>query len=320
MNKKLRFGILSTAKIAREHVIPAIQQSRYAEVTAIASRNIDQARAVAKEAGIPAWYGSYEALLGSPEIDAIYNPLPNHLHVPWSLRAMEKGKHILCEKPIGTDSRDACSLLEASRAYPDVYIMEAFMYRFHPRWIDVRKCIEDGHIGQPIMLHAFFSFFNDDPKDIRNKYASQGGGGLLDIGCYCVSCARMVFGEEPKSVSGSLFNDPSSGVDYIASGVLTFSKGTSVFSCSMRSPFHQYVKIFGTKGHIYLDHPFNPPADQSVHMELYDGEQTVRRSYAPCNQFTLQADGFAEAVLNKQPVPFPLEDAVSNMDVLSKLA
>ena len=222
---KVRWGIISTAKIGRLKVIPGIQKSDICEVTAISSRNQQQADEAAQKLGIPKAYGSYEALLADPDIDAIYNPLPNHMHVDWSIKAIEAGKHVLCEKPIGLDTTDAQRLLSKSQEYPNLKVMEAFMYRFHPQWIKAKELVKNGSIGEVKTVQSFFSYFNVDPNNIRNK-ADIGGGGLMDIGCYCISFPRFIFEEEPLRAVGLLDYDPVMKTDRIASGMMDFQKAS----------------------------------------------------------------------------------------------
>ena len=316
--KKVRFGILSSAKIGVEQVIPAMMNGSFCEVTAIASRNPQKAAAVAAELGIAKHYGSYDDLLADPEIDAVYNPLPNHLHVPLTLQALRSGKHVLCEKPVALSAVEAQELLEQSRNYPGLKIMEAFMYRFHPRWDRIKELISQGEIGEIKAVHSFFSYFNDDPENIRND-ASMGGGGLMDIGCYSISSARYIFGKEPVAVAGVTQLDDAFGVDRLASGLLDFGSGTCVFSCTMRSPKYQYLKVFGTHGHIHVPWPFNPEMDRDSELSITIGDKSRVESFPPANHYTLQGDHFARSILDDTPVPTPLEDAVANMEVIDAI-
>ncbi len=316
--KKIRFGILSTAKIGIKMVIPAMQKGTKCEITGIASRDRDRAESAAASLGIPKHYGSYEAILDDPEIDAIYNPLPNHLHVPLTLKAMDAGKHVLCEKPVAMSAEEAEQLLAASISFPGLKVMEAFMYRFQPRWDRVKTLVDDGTIGELKAVHSFFSYYNDDPQDIRNV-AVMGGGGLMDIGCYSINGARYLFGREPQHVSGVTEMDPEFGVDRLASGLLDFGSGTSVFTCTMRSPNYQYMKIFGTRGHIHMEWPFNPELDKESHLTLTVNDTTKTETFAPVNHYTIQGDRFSEAIINNTPVPTPLEDAAANMKVIEAI-
>ena len=246
--KKVRWGIISTALIGTEKVIPAMQQGQYSEVVAISSRNLEKAQAAADELGIPRAHGSYEALLADPDVDAVYNPLPNHLHVPWSIRALEAGKHVLCEKPISMDLAEAEYLLAESKKYPHLKIMEAFMYRLHPQWQRAKQLVAEGAIGELQTVQSFFSYFNDDPDNIRN-IKEMGGGGLMDIGCYNISLSRFLFDAEPIRVQSQIDYDPNFGTDRIASAILEFENGTSTFTCSTQMANYQRVNIFGTAVH-----------------------------------------------------------------------
>ncbi len=311
----LRWGILGTSRIAVDKVIPALQKSGRIAVTAVASRDLQRARAVAAKLRIPHAYGSYEALLASDEVDVVYNPLPNHLHVPWSIRALEAGKHVLCEKPIGLSAAEGERLLEAARAHPRLKAMEAFMYRFHPQWLELKRIVDEGGIGELRTIHSFFSYFKDDPDDIRSR-PEFGGGGLMDIGCYNVSLSRFVYGSEPLRAVATVEFDPTLGVDRLASAVLDFGRGTSTFTCSTQLSPHQSVAVFGTAGAVELAIPFNAPQDGPTLLRHRRGGETVERTFDRADQYTLQGEAFTRAVLDDTPVPTPLEDAVANMRVL----
>jgi len=313
--QKIRWGILSTAKIGREKVIPAMQAGKYCEVTAIASRNQEQAIATAKQLNIARAYGSYEELLGDPAVDAVYIPLPNHLHVPWAIKALQAGKHVLCEKPIGLSSAEAEELLEVSKQYPQLKIMEAFMYRFHPQWQAAKKMVDDGSIGELKTIHSFFSYYNVDPANIRNK-KEIGGGGLMDIGCYCISLSRFIFNKEPGKVVGTIDHDPTLQTDRIASGILDFSTGTSTFTCSTQLIPYQRVNIFGTEARIEIEIPFNAPPNATTRLWLHTKTGTKEMTFDPVDQYTIQGDLFSQAILNDQPAPTSLTDAVENMKVI----
>jgi predicted dehydrogenase len=315
---KVRWGVLSTANIGTEKVIPAMQSGRYCEIAAIASRDLDRARAAADRLGIPKAYGSYEELLADPEIDAIYNPLPNHLHVPWSIRALEAGKHVLCEKPIALTVAEAQKLLDAARERPQLKVMEAFMYRHHPQWQRARQLVADGRIGELRTIQSFFSYYNADPANVRN-IAKFGGGGLLDIGCYTISLSRFIFGSEPRRVCGIIEYDPQFKTDRLTSGVLDFGHGTSTFTCATQLTPYQRVNIFGTEGRVEIEIPFNAPADRPCRMWHQHGSEIHEIVLDVCDQYTIQGDLFSQAVLDDTPVPTPLEDAVANMKVIEAL-
>lgn len=312
---KIRWGILSTAKIGVTKVIPAIQQSNLGVVTALASRSVVKARETAGKLGIPKAYGSYDELLRDPDIDAIYNPLPNHEHVPWSLKALAAGKHVLCEKPVAIDAKEARTLLDESRKFPHLKIMEAFMYRFHPQWIKAKMLVEESRVGKLKTVHSFFSYHNADPGNIRNM-ADIGGGGLMDIGCYCISLSRFLYGSEPVRVSAIIERDPKMGIDVLTSGVLDFAVGTATFTCATQLVPHQRVNIFGADGRIEIEIPFNAPPDKMTRLWLHDKSGIEEFAFDPCDQYTLQADAFAKAVIDKTPVPTGLEDALANMKVI----
>ncbi|MCU7550321.1 Gfo/Idh/MocA family oxidoreductase [Chitinophagaceae bacterium LB-8] len=315
---KIRWGILSTAKIGREKVIPALQKGKYCDVIAIASRNIEQAQAAAKALGIPKVYGTYEELLSDSDINAIYIPLPNHMHVEWAMKALEAGKHVLCEKPIGLSSAEAIKLLDAAQQMPHLKIMEAFMYRFHPQWQHVKKLVDDGSIGTLKTVQSFFSYYNVDMNNIRNR-KDAGGGGIMDIGCYCISIARFLFNREPERVVGTVEYDPNSQTDRLASGILDFSTGTSTFTCSTQLMPYQRVNILGTEGRIEIEIPVNAPPDKPTRIWLHLKEGTEEIVFDPVDQYTLQGDAFSKAILENTPVPTDLEDAINNMKVIEAL-
>jgi predicted dehydrogenase len=313
--RKVRWGILSTANIGLQKVIPAMQRGRLCEVCAIASRDEARARAAAVQLTIPKAYGTYETLLADPEIDAIYNPMPNHLHVPWSIKALEAGKHVLCEKPIALTAAEAQTLVDTGKRFPNLKLMEAFMYRFHPQWQQALELVRTGHIGMLRTIHSFFSYHNVDPTNVRNQ-AELGGGGLMDIGCYNISLSRFVFGAEPQRVCGIVEYDPVFKTDRLASGIMDFGNGTATFSCSTQLASYQRVNIFGTAGRIEIEIPFNAPTDRTCRMWHYVGEHIREIMLDTCDQYTIQGDLFAKAILEDTPVPTPIEDAVANMRVL----
>jgi len=317
-HKKIRWGVLGVAKIATERVIPAMQECKYASITAIASRDQAKADSAASKLGIPTAYGSYEALLADSDVDAIYIPLPNHLHVPWSVKSLEAGKHVLCEKPIALTTVEAESLVAASRQHPHLKIMEAFMYRHHPQWLRARYLIASGQIGTLKTVQSFFSYYNDDPKNIRNL-PEIGGGGLMDIGCYCISLSRLLFAAEPKRVCGFIEYDPEMKTDRLSSGMLDFGNGTATFTCSTQLAPYQSVNIFGTEGRVEIEIPFNAPTNRPCKIWVTRGDDCEEIALDSCDQYEIQADLFSSAVLQDTAVPTPLEDAVNNMRVIEKL-
>ena len=309
---KVRWGILSTAKIACEKVIPAMQASKFCDVAAIASRNMEQAKTAAIRLGILKTFGSYEDLLNDAEIDAVYIPLPNHLHIPWAIKALQANKHVLCEKPIGLSVAEAKQLQATAAKKPHLKIMEAFMYRFHPQWQQAKKLVTDGAIGQLKHIESFFSYYNADASNIRNQ-KDAGGGGMMDIGCYCVSLARFIFDKEPVSIFGKVEFDKVMQTDIMASGILDFENGTATFTCSTQLMPYQRVNIFGTAGRIEIEIPFNAPPLIPTRIWLHTKAGSQETLFAAVNQYTIQADIFAQAILNNTALPTHLQDAVNNM-------
>lgn len=321
MSRKIRWGVLSTASIGVRKVLPGMQQGKYSEVAAIASRDLGKAREAAAKLGIPTAYGSYEELLEDASIDAIYNPLPNQLHVPWTIKAAEAGKHVLCEKPLSLTVAEAESLLKV-RERTSVKIGEAFMIRSHPQWLRVKALIDEGRIGQLRCVMGCFSYHNVDPKNIRNNTES-GGGALYDIGGYCIQAARYTFGAEPKRVVGCIDRDPTMQIDRLTSGILEFSAGQSIFTCSTQFVPYQRVQFFGTKGRIEIEIPFNAPNDRPTRIFIDGGElfgaQRVTEEFPVCDQYTLQGDEFSKAILEDTDVPVSLEEAIRNMKVIEAI-
>ena len=314
--KKIRWGVLSTAKIGTEKVIPAMQLGKYCKFTSIASRQLEKAQAAARRLGIEKAYGSYEELLADCDVDAVYLPLPNHLHVPWAIKALKAGKHVLCEKPIGLNAAEAQELLEVSRKFPRLKVMEAFMYRHHPQWQWVKKRISEGKIGELRTIQSFSSYYKIDPNNIRNK-ADMGGGGLMDHGCYSISISRFIFGTEPWRVCGIMEEDPEMKIDRLTSGILEFASGTSTFTCATQLVPYIRLNIFGTKGRIEID--YSVPPDRPCKILHGDDTRIEEVILEICNQYTIQGDLFSRAVLEDREVPVPLEDAVANMQVIDAL-
>jgi predicted dehydrogenase len=315
---KVRWGIISTAKIGREKVIPAMQQSAYCHVIAIASRNKEEAQNVARNLNIPKAYGSYEELLDDAEVDAVYIPLPNHMHVPWAIKAIEKGKHVLCEKPIALSAGEAQTLLNAAQQKPQLKIMEAFMYRFHPQWVKSKQLVSEGALGELKTIQSFFSYYNVDENNIRN-IKEAGGGGLMDIGCYCISLSRFLYDSEPQRVSGIVDYNPKSGTDHMASGILDFGSGTATFTCSTQAAPYQRVNIIGAEGRIEIEIPFNAPPDVQTRIWLFSKGGKEEITFDAVDQYSLQGDLFSKAILDHSEVPTPLIDAVNNMKVIEAI-
>ena len=322
MTRKVRWGILSTAAIAVNKVIPAMQHGDWSEVLAIASRDINKATNVAQRLGISKAYGTYEELLADNEIEAIYNPLPNHLHVPWTIRAAEAGKHVLCEKPIGLNMKEAAQLL-AVRDRTGVKIQEAFMVKTHPQWISVLELIKSGRIGELRSINGFFSYFNSDPQNIRNKL-EVGGGGIMDVGCYAITISRFIFRHEPQRVIGLIQRDPHLNIDRLASVILDFPAGQASFTCGTQIVPYQRMQLCGTRGRIEVEIPFNAPADKPTRIFIHDGADLGGNSpevkeFAICDQYTIQGDLFSRAILENSMQAIPLEDAVKNMAAIDAL-
>ena len=316
---KLRWGVLGVARIATVKVIPAMQRSTECEITAIASRDAAKAEDAAHTLNIPKAYGSYEDLLADPDIDAIYNPLPNHMHVPWSIRAAEAGKHVLCEKPLGMNLGEVRELI-AVRDRTGVTIGEAFMVQVHPQWVRTTELVRGGRIGALRFAMVSYGYYNDKPQNIRNVPAF-GGGGLMDIGCYPIKVSRMVFGEEPRRVAATLRHDPAMGIDTVTAAILDYPSGPCHFSCGTQVVPHQTVQFFGTRGRIELEIPFNAIPNERSSILVDDGRDLTGggveiEKFAPCDQYTLQGDAFARAVRERTPPPVPLEDSVRTMAVI----
>ncbi len=316
--RKIHWGVLSTARIGLQKVLPAMQLGPHCDILAIASRNLESAKQAAAQLGIPKVYGSYEDLLNDPEVEAIYNPLPNHLHVPWSIKAIEAGKHVLCEKPMATSASELQQLIDVANAHPQIKVMEAFMYRQHSQWLKARELAESGKIGEVRTLHSFISFFNNDAGNVRNK-PEMGGGTLFDVGCYSVSIPRFIFGAEPKRVCAHMDIDPDFKIDRMISGILDFELRTSSFTCSMQLVRHQNATIFGTEGKIEIELPLNPLPERPAKIFLQQGSATKEIPIEICNQFTLQGDAFSLAIINDTPVAVSLEDSLANMKVIAAL-
>ena len=319
---KLRWGILSTAKIGLEHVIPAMQRGQLTTVNAIASRDLAKAQQAASQLNIPKAYGSYEELLADPEIDAIYNPLPNHLHIPWTAKAAEAGKHVLCEKPLSLTAAEAETLLEV-RARTGVQIAEAFMVNSHPQWQRVRALLEAGRIGELRAISGVYSYFNNDPANVRSK-VEWGGGGLMDIGCYLIHLSRYAFRQEPRRVVGLIERDPQLGIDRLASALLDFPGGQTAMTCGTQLLPHQQIQILGTRGCITLEIPINALPDRPARLTLDSsgdlrGAGITTKTIPACDQYTLQGDDFARAVFEGSPVQVPLEDSIQNMAVIDAI-
>ena len=319
----LRWGVLSTAQIGLNHVVPAIQASRHGRVVAIASRALGPAEAAAAAHGIPTAHGSYEAVLADPSVEAVYNPLPNHLHKEWTIRALEAGKHVLCEKPIGLDAAEAEEIARVAQR-TGLQVAEAFMVRHHPQWLTARRLLREGRIGALRAYQVAFTYHLTDPLNIRNQ-AGIGGGGLYDVGCYAVSTARFLFEAEPERVVAAFDHDPEMGVDRLTSGLALFPGGGQLsFTCGTQAALTQSALLIGETGRIRLDIPFNAPIDRPTRLTVDDGRDLLGTGaevieFPPCDQYALQADAFARAVRLGETGEWSPADAVANMRVLDAL-
>ena len=321
---KVRWGILSTANIGMTKVTPAIQQAENCEVVAIASRSEEQAQGAAKQLSIPGFYASYEALLEADEVDAVYIPLPNNLHHEWTIKAAATGKHVLCEKPIGLSAAEGEEMAAACEE-AGVKLEEAFMYRHHPTWVEAVRLLGSGAIGELQAVQSWFSYFNDDPNNIRNR-VQLGGGAIMDIGCYCINLSRMLFEAEPTRVEAAVRRDPTMGIDIVSSAVLEFpGGGQATFTCSTQAEDYQRVHIVGTHGRIDIEIPFNIPPDRETRIFVMQGgdppvppaiESLV---FSAADQYTIQARLFAQAILDDTEVPVPIDDAIANMRVIETI-
>lgn len=318
---KIKWGILGTSKLAKEKIIPAMAGNKKYEVSAIASRTLQKAREVAEDLSIPKYFGSYEELIEDPEIDIVYIPLPNDLHVEYTLKSIEAGKHVLCEKPLSLKA-EAIDRLIAARDKHKVKVGEAFMVSTHPQWIKARELVQQGGLGKVSIIHGFFSYYNVKPENIRNK-PEHGGGAMWDIGCYPVFTSRFVLGEEPVRLVASMEFDPQFGTDRLASVIMEFPSARAVFSVSTQLVPYQRMQFFGDKKELEIMIPFNAPADRPCEIRIKTGDlfdDTFERiNFDTCNQYTLQAKAFTQAVLDDSKVPVTLEDAKANAKILEAI-
>ena len=319
----LRIGVMSTADIALQKVIPGMRRADRVEVAAIASRDPGRAQAVADRLGIGRAHSSYADLLADPDVDAVYIPLPNHLHAEWTIAAARAGKHVLCEKPLAMTAKDAERMAEACDA-AGVRLMEAFMYRLHPSWVAVRELVRSGRIGRLTAVQSWFSYFNDDPTNIRN-IREYGGGALYDVGCYNVNLSRLLFEGEPTRIAASVTRDPGSGVDVLTSAILAFGDGVATFTCSTRTETDQRVEIYGTEGRISIGIPFNIPPDRPTHVFVTAGGDpptapaTETLTFPTKDPYAAEAEAFAAAILDGTPLPFEPADAAANLRVIEAI-
>ncbi len=321
--RKIQWGVLSTANIAIKRVIPAILSSERGAVAAIASRDAARAAEVAARFGIPRSYGSYQSLLDDPQIDAIYNPLPNHLHVEWTVKALDAGKHVLCEKPLGLSAAETQAIVVA-RDRSHRRVVEAFMIRYHPQWRRVRALVRSGRIGQVRAIQSAFLFTQLDPNNVRNQ-ADIGGGALYDVGCYPLVTARYVFSSEPTRVIALINRDAKMGVDTLTSGLLEFPGGGHLaFSSALQLAAFQRVTILGTAGRIEVPVPFTPSKEQSCRIVIesgksLDGASSQFEDFPAVDQYQLQCDTAISVFRNEIEQEFPIEDGIANMRIIDAL-
>ncbi len=313
--KNVKWGIISTANIGVAKVIPGMLKSKALDVMAISSRDLKSAKAWASKLGIPKAYGSYEEMLADPDIEAVYNPLPNHLHVPLTLAAVKAGKHVLCEKPIAITAKEAAKL----RKVPSkTLVAEAFMVRHALQWIDARRRVKAGEIGEVRAIQVMFSYFNRDPANVRNK-AGIGGGGLLDIGCYPITVSRYIFGAEPTRVAATIEFDPKFKTDRLMGGMADFGKGRHLsFTISTQLAPFQRVQIMGTKGRIEVEIPFNAPPDKPNRIFVQGMDMNVGEwiSFPVSDQYMLQAEAFGRSIRKQEKLVWGVEDAIQNMKII----
>jgi predicted dehydrogenase len=323
MNDRLRFGVLGCASIAVNKVIPAMQRSTRCEVMAIGSRDAGRATQTAARLGIARGHGSYDDVLADEAVEAVYIPLPNHLHAEWTRRAAAAGRHVLCEKPLGLGVAEVVDMIEACRA-AGVLLMEAFMYRFHPSWLRTHALVADGVIGELQAIQARFAYRNLDPANIRN-IADYGGGAVMDIGCYPINVARWFFGGEPRAVSVAVRRDPTFRTDALTSALLDFGGRHATFTCATQLEPDQRVHLLGTAGRLEVEIPFNIPPDRPTRIiRAAGGDPPVAPGLTvyelpPCDQYSAMADAFATAVREGSPAPTPPEDAIGNLAVIEQI-
>jgi predicted dehydrogenase len=317
MERKLRWGVISTANIGRIAVNPAIQRSRNGELVAVASRDEQRAREFAQRSGIPRYHGSYQALLDDDSIDAIYNPLPNSLHREWTIRAAEWGKHILCEKPLALSEAE-CHEMEAAAAANGVKLMEAFMYRFHPRTARVLELVRAGAAGDVHLIRSAFTFRLTRADNIRLQ-PELGGGALMDVGCYCVNISRTVAGCEPVEVQ-AFAQWTASGVDEQLIGTLRFENGVlAQFDCALNLERREMYEIVGTGGHLDVPSAFLPGTADARILEVHGREEPVLHTVAGEDQYRVMVEHFADSALHGLPLRYPAADAAANMRVITAL-
>ncbi|HKY36771.1 MAG TPA: Gfo/Idh/MocA family oxidoreductase [Polyangiaceae bacterium] len=329
--KPVRWGVLGASHFALMAAIPGMKKAPLVDVQAVASRSLDKAKQFAASAGVPRALGSYEELVADPEIEAIYNPLPNNMHVPWSIKAAQAGKHVLCEKPLSMNAAEAEELAKVQKQTGKI-IAEAFMVRYHPQWDKVVELIASGRIGKARAIQTAFSYSNSDLDNIRNQ-KEVGGGALYDIGGYAINTARLIFGTEPQRAVGMCDWDPESKCDRLTSAILDFGVGQATFVVGTQHVPYQRVHVYGSKGHIEVEIPFNAPYDRPCKVYVDEGfvgapDFTVAQSsddrretlsIAAANQYTVQGQRFSEAIRGGKPVHNDMPSAIANMRVIDAI-
>lgn len=324
MSRKVKWGVLGTASITRRRFMPAMHMSRNATAVALASRELSRAQEFAARFDIPKSYGSYHELLADPEVEAVYVPLPNHLHGEWTVKAAQAGKHVLCEKPMAVDGDEARRMADACRDN-GVLLMEGFMYRLNPRTLAIRKAIDDGLVGQARSVVIEFTFMlgtRDTYRDDSRMIPGKGAGSLMDVGCYCVDFARYVFGEEPRSAVAIQDIDETTGGDLSTSAVLDFGGGrTALIACSFQTSYRNNISVAGDQAVLRADKFFTPMEEGKTRFTIqpsYGDGQTFE--FDAVNQFLLEIEHFSDCVLGKSSVLLdPYDDAVGNARVIDAI-
>jgi predicted dehydrogenase len=309
--------VLGTAKIARDAVSPGIRSARNGELVAVASRDEERARAFAESEGIPAWHAGYPALLDDPGVDAVYVPLPNSEHREWTIRALERGKHVLCEKPLGLGAAE-CREMQAAADANGRVLMEAFMYRFHPRTERLLERVRAGDVGEVRMVRSAFGFHLADRSDIRMR-PDLGGGALMDVGCYCVNVSRTIAGVEPAEVQ-AFARWSEGGVDEELVGTLRFGSGiVAHFDCSFTMPVRQFVEVAGTGGSLEAPWAFRPGPVETVIQERRGSAPEREEVVPPDDEYRRMVEHFGDAVLEDASLRYPASEGARNMAVIEAL-
>ncbi|TCO10918.1 Gfo/Idh/MocA family protein [Natronoflexus pectinivorans] len=314
---KIKIGVLGVSNHFIKRIVLPLRKTKNCYIYAIASRKREQAEQIAKEFNIPVAHQNYQELIDDPEIDAVYIPLPNHLHAEWTIKALKAKKPVLCEKPLSMDANEAIALHKLS-AESKIPLMEAFMYRFHPLWKHIKDMIATNQIGDINQIQTSFSYNNPSPGNIRN-IEEYGGGALMDIGCYAVSVPRFLLGKEPSRVLSLVTRHPEFKTDMHTSGILDFDESRASFYVSTLSEPFQKVDIIGTSGSITVHLPFNTYVDVPAEVSISSSTGSRIIKFPPSDAYGLMFDAFAEALINEQPMPVETMDAVNNMKVIDAL-